>query len=117
MRVIVDAQLPYSLCRFFIENGVDAIHTIDLPQKNKTSDLEINKLALSESRIVITKDDDFLQTFLLNKIPPKLILVKTGNISNVQLISIFYSHLQTIIELLEKNDLIEINKNEIIVHE
>ncbi|MEC4884839.1 MAG: DUF5615 family PIN-like protein, partial [Scytonema sp. PMC 1070.18] len=57
------------------------MHTKDLPLKNTTPDAEINALSIKENRIVITKDKDFLDSFLVNKQPFKLLLVTTGNIS------------------------------------
>ena len=38
MKFILDAQLPKKLSDFLIWKGYDAIHTLDLPLKNKTKD-------------------------------------------------------------------------------
>lgn len=38
---------------------------IELPDKNRTKDNKVNFIAEKENRIVITKDNDFLQTHLL----------------------------------------------------
>ena len=38
MKFIVDAQLPKSLADFLIYKGFDALHTLDLPAKNKSKD-------------------------------------------------------------------------------
>ena len=59
MKFIVDAHLPKKLSYFLQEKGYDSIHTLDLPNKNASSDLEINNLSLKENRIVISKDSDF----------------------------------------------------------
>ncbi len=59
MKFIVDAQLPKSLARFLCTRGFDAIHTLDLPHRNITDELEINRLSFTEKRIVISKDLDF----------------------------------------------------------
>jgi predicted nuclease of predicted toxin-antitoxin system len=63
MKFIVDAQLPRRLARDLTAAGHDVIHTLDLPLQNRTSDSEIVALASKESRIVITKDSDFVATF------------------------------------------------------
>lgn len=78
MKFIVDAQLPKSLSELLINRGFDSIHTLDLPNRNATSDKEITEIALKEKRIVITKDSDFLQSFLLNSTPEKLTLFELG---------------------------------------
>ncbi len=75
MRFIVDAQLPKSLSDFLKWKGFDSVHTLELPDKNNTKDEWINKLSISEKRIVITKDIDFLESFLIKSEPKKLILI------------------------------------------
>jgi predicted nuclease of predicted toxin-antitoxin system len=44
MNFIVDAQLPKSLADFLNWKGHDCIHTIELPDKNRTRDYQINKI-------------------------------------------------------------------------
>ena len=67
MKFLLDAQLPPSLKVLFSENGYDCIHTIDLEQGNDTSDTIINKISVDEQRILITKDSDFFDSFLVKK--------------------------------------------------
>lgn len=61
MRFLVDAQLPKSLARFLRERGFDAVHTLELPDKNRTDDLAIIQISLAESRVVISKDVGLLR--------------------------------------------------------
>jgi len=110
-------KLPKAFSDFLCSKGHDSIHTLDLPDKNKTVDGCINTLSLKEERIVISKDADFLESFLLKKVPPKLLLVKTGNIPNTSLLQIFELHLIYITDALVSNSLIEITKTEIIIHQ
>ena len=114
MKFIVDAQLPKSLSDFLKSAGFDAIHTLDFPDKNKTKDSQIVIRAINENRTVITKDNDFLDSYLLKAEPRKLIMVKTGNIPNSELIEIFRKNLNKIISILSISNLIEINQTEII---
>lgn len=88
----------------------DSIHTLDLPEKNRTSDDGITDIAIRQSRVVITKDIDFLDSFLIAARPKKLIMVKTGNISNKDLIDIFSINMDMIIEMISRSNLVEINK-------
>ena len=116
MKFIVDAQLPKSLSDFLCSKGHDSIHTLDLPDKNSTSDDYINIVSVEEDRIVISKDADFLESFLVNAIPKKLIVVRTGNITNTALLSLFEIHIRYITDSLVTSSLIEITKTEIIIH-
>ncbi|MHB8904700.1 MAG: DUF5615 family PIN-like protein [Melioribacteraceae bacterium] len=116
MKFLVDAQLPKSLSVWLKGKGFDSIHTLELPNKNSTTDEEINRISFKEERIVITKDTDFLQSFKLTQQPYKLLLVTTGNILNDHLKEIFEKQFDEIISLLRENSFIELTKETIIVH-
>ena len=98
-------------------SGYDVIHTRDLPQQNATMDSEINAISMQQERIVVTKDRDFLDSFLLRQQPYKLLLVTTGNITNTELFELFAKNLSQLADLFEQDSLIEINRNDIIVHQ
>lgn len=93
MNFLVDAQLPRRLAEQLRAAGHDALHTLDLPAGNRTTDEEINTVAERDSRVVITKDADFVNSFLLIRRPPKLLLVSTGNIGNQELEALFLREL------------------------
>jgi len=114
MKLIVDAQLPRKLSYFFISKGIDSVHTLELPERNLTSDSEIIEICETQNRIIVTKDSDFYESKLIRNKPKKLILVQTGNISNELLINLFDNCLEKIEELLESYDIIEIGIDSII---
>ncbi|MGB7249048.1 MAG: DUF5615 family PIN-like protein [Phormidesmis sp.] len=117
MRFLVDAQLPQRLVLFLTRKGHDAVHTLDLPKGNATPDADINELSVKECRVVITKDDDFVQSFLLQQKPYKLLLVSTGNIRNSELDSLFEAHLTQIVSLFESFSYVELAKSLLVVHQ
>ena len=98
MRFLLDAQLPRRLAHRLTTEGHDALHTLDLPAGNRTEDTQINALSKREKRVVITKDMDFVDTFLLRRTPWKLLLVATGNIGNQRLVRLFEDNLDEIVE-------------------
>jgi predicted nuclease of predicted toxin-antitoxin system len=116
VKFLVDAQLPARLSHFLNTKGHDSLHTLDLPNQNSTKDTEVIQVATRENRVVITKDSDFLDSFLINALPEKLIIVKTGNISNQLLIQIFEKHLPLIVEMISRSNLVEINSDQIAEH-
>jgi predicted nuclease of predicted toxin-antitoxin system len=73
MKFLVDAQLPRRFANWLNEAGHDALHTLDLPKKNLTSDNELVARATRDGRIVISKDADFVQTFLVTGEPQLLL--------------------------------------------
>lgn len=117
MKFLVDAQLPRRLCQWLRESGHDAVHTLDLVLGNRTPDSEIIQIADAEGRVVVTKDDDFVQSFLLKNQPQRLMLVATGNISNSELNQLITKVLPAVIEAFEKSCYIEINHHSMVIHE
>ncbi|MDX6445936.1 MAG: hypothetical protein QOH71_3010 [Blastocatellia bacterium] len=116
MKFLVDAQLPRRLTAQFRQAGIEAIHTLDLPDANRTSDRIINELSTKEQYIVVTKDSDFVESFLLRREPWKLLLVSTGNISNSDLESLLQSGMVRIVEGFRTLDFIELSRDSIIFH-
>jgi predicted nuclease of predicted toxin-antitoxin system len=116
MKLLVDAQLPRRLARLLQSAGHDVLHTLDLPRQNKTPDDEINTIAARDARVVVTKDSDFVATFLLSRRPPKLLLISTGNISNDVLCDLMTRTLPRLETLFEHHSFIELGTTAITVH-
>ncbi|MCI0449628.1 MAG: DUF5615 family PIN-like protein [Chlorobi bacterium] len=100
MDFIVDSMLPLSLSNFLIQNGHNSIHTSQLPNKNKTKDDDLNEPSITQNKVLITKDSDFENDIRIKNVPCKLLLVKTGNIPNSQLLAIFKNNLPKIVSEL-----------------
>ena len=115
MKFLVDAQLPYGIALFLRDKGFDVLHTNDLPDKERTKDSQIRNIAVTENRIVITKDYDFVDSFIIRKIPEKLLIITTGNIRNSQLFALWRDNWELIVHLFKIYDWLELNKNGIIV--
>ena len=114
MKFLVDAQLPYGIALFLRDKGFDVLHTNDLPEKERTPDSQIRRISVSENRIVITKDYDFLDSHILMKIPEKLLIVSTGNIKNRQLFDLWRSNWRLIVHLFETWNLVELSNDDVI---
>lgn len=110
MKFLIDAQLPPSLCQLFIARGFDCLHTLNLPLQNETPDNTINSISVNEQRILITKDGDFFDSFMVNHEPYKLILVKLGNTSKNELLQFFSMQFDNIIEKIKEEDMILLTK-------
>ena len=116
MKFIIDAQLPRQIAQLLLLAGHDVIHTSETPMGNRTPDSLLNRISVNEQRILITKDSDFVNSFLLRHEPWKLWLVATGNIRNSELCSILAANMIRIIEGFEVHNFIEINQTEVIYH-
>jgi len=112
----VDAHLRRRLVRRLQEAGHDALHTLDLPAGNRTTDNEINALSLRENRVVITKDADFVNSYFLAGQPYKLLVISTGNITNVELEAVFMPNISLIVSALQTNNYVELTRTTLIIH-
>jgi predicted nuclease of predicted toxin-antitoxin system len=117
MKFLVDAQLPRRIAVWLCEHGHDALHTLDLPGANRTSDAEIITRADQERRVVITKDADFVDSFTLHHKPEKLLLISTGNISNRELERILLPNIDVIVHAFETADYIEVTRFGVMAHD
>jgi predicted nuclease of predicted toxin-antitoxin system len=116
VRFLVDAQLPARLAWFLTTSGHDALHTLDLPNGNRTTDAQIAEVADSSDRVVVTKDRDFRDSHLLMRSPRRLLVVATGNITNDALLSLFAKHLDLLVAALDEGDFIELGPDVLVVH-
>jgi predicted nuclease of predicted toxin-antitoxin system len=117
MKFLIDAQLPRRFAVWLTEAGHDARHTLDLPLGNRTPDSEIIACATREKRIVVTKDDDFVQSFLIAGQPSHLLLVSTGNIANLELESLVRANLPIIEAAFGTHRFVEIGRETLAIHE
>lgn len=116
MKVLIDAQLPQGLAATFRQAGLEAIHTLELPDGNRTTDRIINELSIKEQYIVVTKESDFVESFLLRREPWKLLLISTGNIRNNELEKLLSSSIQRVLEAFDGFDFIELSRTSMIFH-
>jgi len=116
MNFLVDAHLPRRIAHWLRAAGHDALHTLDLPNGNRTSDAEILKIAAAEKRVVVTKDADFVDSFTVKHQPEKLLLISTGNITNADLEALLLPNIAAIVAALDDCDLVELTQVAIIVH-
>lgn len=116
MKFLVDAQLPRRVALAMAALGHDVLHTLDLPDGNKTTDGQINDLSAREERIVVSKDADFVNSFLVSRQPYKLLLISTGNITNHELEALLLPQLSHIAAEFQQHKFLELNRNALIIH-
>lgn len=117
MKFLVDAQLPRRLSDWLSLTGHDARHTLDLASGNLTPDHEIARIAQLESRVVITKDNDFVRSYLIERTPPHLLLISTGNIANDTLMALFQRHIGVLCNVFDQHTFVELSPTHLIIHQ
>jgi len=118
LKFIIDTQLPYTLVKKLKVLGADAIHTTYYLDGHLLDDAKIIHIAIEQERIVITKDSDFQDNFLLKGAPPKVLLLKLGNISNKDLFKVIESVYSTVEKLFKgSNGMVVLSRDSIIGYE
>ena len=118
LRFIVDTQLPPSLSDIFRSKGFDTTHVVDYPLGALMTDNEIISIAKKENRIIVSKDFDFFDYFLLKNYPPAILLLQLGNIKNRELFNFMENHLEAICKLFSENikRMILINQHRVVIY-
>ena len=98
---IIDTQLPPKLAKYLYDKGFPSIHTTYFPNGHLLDDKTIIEIAVRENRIIVTKDSDFLDNYLINGVPPKVLMLQFGNISNAELLDLFDRELTQIVQLFD----------------
>lgn len=116
MKFIVDAQLPLKLAAALSAAGHDAVHTMNLPDMNRSSDSFITRLADTEGRIVISKGADFVTSHILTGSPRHLLQISSGNLPNSILLPLVLSNLDRFEAAFESIVYVELTANQLIAH-
>jgi predicted nuclease of predicted toxin-antitoxin system len=115
MKVLIDAQLPRRMVGWFTGTGCDALHTLDLPDGNRSTDKQVIERAELDGRVVVSKDADFVNSHLVSGLPSKLLLVSTGNISNNDLGQLLVPLIPDLITAFQTNVFVELTRGGIII--
>jgi predicted nuclease of predicted toxin-antitoxin system len=74
-------------------------------------------MSIENKWIVISKDSDFVNSFLIQQKPDKLLLLATGNITNIELEKLFFSYFEEIATLFKSYRFIELTRHTIVIHQ
>ena len=86
MNFVIDAQLPPVLARWITAQGHHATHVFDVALQ-AADDGPIWEYARSEKAVIVSKDEDFVDRWLLSDRPVALIWIRKGNCSNQALLA------------------------------
>lgn len=105
MKFLCDVHISIKIAKSIEHLGYTCEHVNRILNKWNTTDKEIIEFADENHYILITKDQDFRNTFLVNSKPKRLIKIDLGNISNEMLYDILKGVLPTINHLVKKNEI------------
>lgn len=101
--------MPPVLASLFRDHGLEAFHINEVNIKKPVKDDGIRRFALSyEDVVIVSRDDDFVKSYVSRKVPHHLIYV-FGLSGKAEIISAFERHLGELESLMKTNELIELN--------
>ena len=115
MKFLIDENLPPHLAVMIREKGFEAKHINDFGNELPISDNAIRRLALRKSWVVVTRDDDFVKSYVSRHIPEKLIYV-FGFTDRMEILQAFRDHWDQIPDLIREGELIEVNPSGVKLH-
>jgi predicted nuclease of predicted toxin-antitoxin system len=87
-----------------VENFGECIHVNKTDLSRPAKDSEIWQFAKKHGYVIVTQDYDFLNLLGTKGYPPKLILIKAGNINRVQMEAILLQAKPSIFELYNSDE-------------
>ena len=81
MKLLLDANLSWRLCPLLAAAFGECVHVNKTELLKPAKDTEIWNYAAQNGYCIVTQDSDFLNLLETRGYPPKVILVRTGNIS------------------------------------
>lgn len=94
--------------------GLNAWHVNEMKstQKQRVVDDQLRRLAIQKDYVIVTKDDDFVKSFVSRKVPDKMVFIY-GLDDKKTLLTRMKGVIPQLIELLNTYDFIEVNKETI----
>jgi predicted nuclease of predicted toxin-antitoxin system len=99
MKLLLDANISWRLCSFLDKNFGECTHVNKTELPCPAKDIEIWNYAIKNGYTIVTQDSDFLNFLETKGSPPKVILIKTGNLSIEQMQVILLQAKSSIMEL------------------
>jgi len=103
MKLLLDANLSWRLVPVLSEHFGECAHVnkTDLPKPAK--DIEIWNFAAENRYTIVTQDSDFLNFFETKGFPPKVILIRVGNMDKKMAEEVIIQARQSILDLENSN--------------
>ena len=117
MKFLCDVHIPIKLSKKIVQLGFESEHVNNILAKWHTDDKDIIKYADQKGFILVSKDQDFRNSFLLNCKPKKLIKINLGNVSNEKLLEIFDKHISDFSKINNENTsfMVEVSSDHFLV--
>ena len=108
MRFLIDAQLPPALASLLNRHGHIAEHVNDIGPGD-APDRTLLQYASDHEAVIVTKDQDFADMFVVDADLPAVVWIRVGNTRRAALLAWFEPLLDQVVSMIEAgNRLIEL---------
>lgn len=107
--LLIDAQLSPKLAIWIRDRFEIDCFSVGYIGFRDATDLDIFLKARELDAVFLTKDDDFVKLLHQLGSPPRIIWLTCGNTSNTKMREILEAYLETALEMLETNEMVEIS--------
>jgi len=113
VKLLLDENLSWRMIKQLKPFFAEVVHASELKISQPADDISIWNYAKKYDFTIISKDDDFEKIVLLRKAPPKLIYLKTFNLSTKGLLDLIIENKEKLFEFIstEENDIFELYFN------
>jgi predicted nuclease of predicted toxin-antitoxin system len=107
MRLLLDQNISFRIINKLIDSFPDCKHVSQVGL-NDYEDLEIWEFALTQNYIIVTFDSDFFDISLISGCPPKIIWIRTGNLTTIEIAKLLINNRNTIFDFINNPEQIDI---------
>lgn len=107
MRLLFDQNISFRIIKKLQRYFPECIHVSDCAL-NDCEDSDIWEYAKNEDLTIVTYDADFYDISIINGHPPKIIWIRTGNLTTDELTQLIISNQETIESFMHDSDVSEI---------
>jgi predicted nuclease of predicted toxin-antitoxin system len=100
MKLLFDQNISFRITKKLQSYFVGCLHVSDC-KLNDCEDPEIWKYARDNNFAIVTFDSDFYDISIINGHPPKIIWIRTGNLTTKQIVQLMIDNQKTIDSFLE----------------
>lgn len=114
MKFLIDENITPDVVDLFRKEGLEAYHINALKShsKQRIVDDQLRRLSIQKGYIIITRDDDFVRSFVSRKVPEKMIFLYRLDSKNL-LLKRIEGIIGELNDLLCIHDFIEVRSSEI----
>ena len=104
MKLLLDANLSYRMKPILKQHFDECLHVDSIGLSVPAKDTEIWEFAKNNDLIIITNDEDFIDFVHVKGFPPKVVVLRTGNQSRLNITNLLIYRKDEILALYQSSE-------------